>query len=256
MLLRQNRELRADNVWNWTLPAFAIRLTDGRTLNVCPNAGACASVCYARNGTFLFRNVKAAHERNLLMVLDHLDEWEQQMQAELAHKRFRPRLTPRVNLQHLDVDSWVRGWIEKGGAAVRIHDSGDFFTADYLKAWLRIAKQFPDILFYAYTKEVSMFRTHAQDAPVNFRYVFSMGGKEDHLINKDLERHADVFPDEESMTAAGYVSQDESDLLCVLLPTTRIGIPTNNIPAFKKKLAGRTFAELQLERVKEKHVSR
>ncbi|MBS2531582.1 hypothetical protein KGQ20_02225 [Catenulispora sp. NF23] len=47
-LLTQNRELKRIGVWNWTLPAFAGRLPDGRTYNTCPEAGAaCRSLCYA-----------------------------------------------------------------------------------------------------------------------------------------------------------------------------------------------------------------
>jgi hypothetical protein len=40
------------------------------------------------------------------------------------------------------------------------------------------------------------------------------------------------------------MSQEENDLLAILLPTNRIGIISNNIPAFKKKLAGRRFSQL------------
>jgi hypothetical protein len=50
-LLTQNRELKAIGVWNWTLPAWAGRLPDGRTFNTCPSAGICARVCYARAPT-------------------------------------------------------------------------------------------------------------------------------------------------------------------------------------------------------------
>jgi hypothetical protein len=42
-LLTQNSELKPDGIFNWTLPAFAIKLTDGSNFNVCPQAGACAS---------------------------------------------------------------------------------------------------------------------------------------------------------------------------------------------------------------------
>jgi hypothetical protein len=78
---------------------------------------------------------------------------------------------------------------------------------------------------------------------VNFRYLFSTGGLSDDLI-EDGDRHADVFPGEAEMAAAGYLSQDASDLLAILLPTNRIGIPANNIPHFNKKMAGRRFSEL------------
>jgi len=35
--------------WNWSLPAWAGRLPDGRTYNTCPSAGVCRWVCYARS---------------------------------------------------------------------------------------------------------------------------------------------------------------------------------------------------------------
>ena len=248
-LLRQNGELKADRIWNWTLPAFAVRLTDGRTMNVCPKAGACANFCYALNGTYMFRNVKAAHERNLLMVLDRLAEWKVDMIEELQHKRFRPNGIERFPEYDLGLDAWAENWRKTGGAAVRIHDSGDFFSVEYLQAWLYIAERCPEILFYAYTKDVKMFREHVVGkAPVNFRWVYSTGGKEDDLIDKTTERHADVFPSLEVMESLGYTSQEESDLLCILLPTTRVGIVANNIVHFNKKMAGRTFSELQQER--------
>ena len=69
-LLTQNRELKAIGVWNWTLPAWAGRLPDGRTFNTCPSAGICARVCYARQGTYLWPVVRAKHHANLAFVLD------------------------------------------------------------------------------------------------------------------------------------------------------------------------------------------
>ncbi|MFF1609544.1 hypothetical protein ACFVYA_17325 [Amycolatopsis sp. NPDC058278] len=46
-LLTQNSEMRQIGVWNWSLPAWAGRLADGRTYNTCPSAGVCAQACYA-----------------------------------------------------------------------------------------------------------------------------------------------------------------------------------------------------------------
>lgn len=221
-LLTQNRELKREGIWNWTLPAWAGRLPDGRTYNTCPQAGVCAKACYALNGTYRFPAVKAAHQRNLLLVLDHLADWEVQMTEELAHKRH------------------AGGW-------VRIHDAGDFFSDAYLAAWLRIMRARPEVNFYAYTKEVLRFRQMVEpDPPANFRWVYSYGGQQDDLLNPETDRTADVFPDDESMMAAGYVSQDASDLLAVLGPA-KVGIPTNNIPAFKKKQGARSFREWQAE---------
>lgn len=75
-----------------------------------------------------------------------------------------------------------------------------------------------------------------------------MGGKEDHLVDKESERHADVFPSLDAMIKAGYSDQEPSDLWAVTLPTTKIGIVQNNIPHYKKKLQGKSFGEAEIER--------
>lgn len=223
-LLSQNSELRPDGIFNWTLPAFAIKLTNGTNFNVCPNAGACASFCYARNGTYNFSNVKNRHIANLEYILEEPQQWFGQMLAEVS----KPKMA---------------------GKYVRIHDAGDFFSEDYLNLWLKIAEMTPQVTFYCYTKEVAMFKRLVEGkCPDNFKYLYSMGGKEDHLINKETDRHAEVFPDDAAILDAGYANQDASDLLAITLPSTKIGIPANNIKHFNKKMAGRTFGELQHER--------
>jgi len=223
-LLSQNSELRPDGIFNWTLPAFGVRLTNGTTMNVCPNAGACASFCYARNGTYNFSNVKGRHIANLEYILEEPEVWFNQMLEEVQ----KPKMV---------------------GKFIRIHDAGDFFSEEYLNLWLKIAIQTPEVTFYCYTKEVSMFKRIVEpNCPPNFRYLYSMGGKEDHLIDKENDRHAEVFPDDAAILDAGYSNQDASDLLAITLPSNKIGIPANNIKHFNKKMAGRTFGALQEER--------
>jgi hypothetical protein len=244
-LLTQNSELRPHGIFNFTIPAWYVRLDDGSMFKTCPNAGACAQVCYARNGTYLFSNVLAAHTRNLRMIIDTPDEWQQAITNELQQRRFRPTNKPRDTIEGLNVDeldTWLSDWWHRGGKAVRIHDSGDFFGEWYLHRWFDIADAIPDVLFYAYTKEVAMLRKQ-QHVPINFRFVFSTGGLQDDLIGDD--RHADVFPDDAAIDAAGYRSQDANDLLCVLMSTNKIGIPANNIPKFNKAMNGRRFSELR-----------
>lgn len=221
-LLTQNSELKPDGIFNWTLPAFGVTLTNGTNMNVCPNAGACASFCYARSGTYNFSNVKRRHVQNLEYILEDPDGWFNQMLSEVQ----KPN---------------------KKGKHIRIHDAGDFFTEDYLHLWMKIAELTPDVTFYCYTKEVTLFKKQPS-FPSNFKYLFSMGGKEDHLIDLENDRHAEVFKDDAAILDAGYGNQDASDLLAITLPTNKIGIPANNIKHFNKKMAGRTFGELQKER--------
>lgn len=246
MMLRQNSDLRPHRIWNWTIPAWYVTRQDGTRFHTCPNAGVCAQYCYARNGTYLFKNVLASHTANLDRVLDDQQQFRADMIEELSAKKFRPANQPRIipNLgSAVEFDPWVSRWVQTGGAAVRIHDSGDFFADWYMSLWVDIAREVNDVLFYAYTKEVTMTRQLQDTFPPNFRVLYSTGGLEDHLINPDVDRHADVFPNETELQAAGYMSQDASDLLAVLLPTTRIGIPANNIRHFNKRLAGRRFSE-------------
>jgi hypothetical protein len=242
-LLTQNSELRPHGIWNWTIPAWYVRLDDGRLIHTCPSAGICARLCYARNGTYLFRNVIAKHTANLRLVLDDTDRWRQLISAEIAALRPRPRTTPGITADDLRDDPFLHRWLTAHGPAVRIHDAGDFFADWYLREWINLAVAHPEVLFYAYTKEVRMMRAVAA-YPDNFRYLLSTGGIYDHEIGD--ERHADVFPDEVAIRAAGYESQDASDLLAVLLRTNRVGIPANNIRHFNKRMAGRTFAEMQV----------
>ena len=164
LLRNGNSDLKRDRIWVWSLPAWITTLPDGSRLNTCPSAGVCARHCYALKGTFKFRNVREAHTRNLMMTLDDLAGWETQMTTECQHRRM-------------------------DGAWVRIHDGGDFYSEDYLRAWIRIARACPQTTFYCYTKEVQMFRDIVEpDCPPNFRYVFSYGGRHDHLITEDDRR--------------------------------------------------------------------
>lgn len=241
-LLTQNAELKRAGVWNWSLPAHVVQLSDGTRFNVCPNAGACGRVCYAKFGTYQFSNVKARHRLNLEYVLEEPDAWQRQMLAEVAHKRFNPSGTPH-RLPHDRTDMWLSKWVGFGGAAVRVHDGGDFFNDDYIDRWATIANQTPHVLFYAYTKEVSAFKSRT--LPRNFRIIYSMGGREDHLIDTDRDRHADVFPTLEALEGAGYFDQSDNDLLAIVAPFTRIGIVANNLPVPNKRFDGRTMSAMR-----------
>ena len=160
--------------------------------------------------------------RNLMLILDGMEQFEQRMNDELTRERY-------------------------AGGRIRIHDAGDFFSDEYLITWLRIIRAAdPGITFYTYTKQVSMFKrlVTPETKPDNFHFVFSLGGREDFLIEQS-DRHADVFPDEEAVTADNYSSQSASDLLAIYGPP-RVGIVTNNISAVKKKQGRSTFSALQL----------
>ena len=227
LLTQNNRELAADGIWTWTLPALSVKRSNGSLFHTCPNADACANLCYARVNSYTFSNVKAAHLRKLEMVLDDPEGWEQLLTVELTHPRYR-------------------------GANIRVHDSGDFFADWYFAAWVRVAQAHAGQFFYAYTKEVLMVKDWiAENGPLpsNLVVIYSLGGKQDHLIDRHVDRHADVSPTAEAMQAAGYVDQGASDLLAATLPTNRIGIIVNRIPHLVKRQGQQSFGERQAQRV-------
>ena len=252
-LLTQNSELKKVGVWNWTIPAHVIKLTNGERFNCCPNAGSCGRVCYAKFGTYNFSNVKARHLLNLEYVLYDGDLWEAQMIREVLHKRMMYTSRPH-DLPVDPADTWLTLWARCGGKSVRIHDAGDFYSPQYLMRWINIARKAPHVLFYAYTKEVAMVIEYQGIMPDNLRILFSYGGRQDNLINRDKHRHADVFPTLQALQEAGYFDQSDNDLLAVTAPTNRIGIVANNLPVANKRFDGRTMSALAPTRVNEDEV--
>ena len=50
------------------------------------------------------------------------------------------------------VDRMVHDIKNSGKKIIRIHTAGDFFSAKYTADWVKIAKQNPEVAFYAYTR--------------------------------------------------------------------------------------------------------
>lgn len=94
---------------------------------------------------------------------------------------------------------------------IRIHDSGDFYSPTYFAKWLEIARLNPSVRFYAYTKSHSFIRGNFA-IPENFDLIYSLGSKNDELINQETERHSKIFYSMDEMTAAGYTDASYLDL--------------------------------------------
>lgn len=211
-LFTQNSDLKKSGIFGWTLPAHIVELTNGEKFNTCPSAGACAGFCYAKTGTFKFSNVLSAHVKKLESVLFDRDKWLNDIETELKNKKYL-------------------------GKFIRIHDAGDFFSIQYAIDWLNIAKKFPQITFYSYTKEVEMFKHQLKEyIPENFIVIYSFGGKQDHLIDVENDRHSDVFMDYEQMIKEGYIDIEADDKLSAISENKKIGLFRNNIPHYIKKM--------------------
>lgn len=152
-------------------------------LKTCPSAGACSIGCFALGGNYLFKSVKDAQERRL-----------------------------QASKQDNFIDIMCKELINLRVGAVRVHDSGDYYDELYLDKWIEIARRNSSIIFYSYTKSIDFFKsdvnTWKKTLPSNMVITFSYGGKHDHLINRETDKHALVFQSLEELLAHGY--QDTS----------------------------------------------
>ena len=165
---------------------------------VCNNAGTCASYCYALRSNFANPNVSGAAD--FKFYFSQMPQFEGTMVEEI--KRKNPKY-------------------------VRIHDSGDFYSYEYSKKWMNIANQCQDVIFYAYTKEYSLFfYGHWNDRPHNLKIIYSAGAKDSTLwpqIVGNILPHAII----EEHCPKDYTDCSDSDMLAI--QNTRIYLhPRNN----------------------------
>ena len=90
---------------------------------------------------------------------------------------------------------------------VRIHESGDFYNGEYLKAWLEVAKKMPKNKFYAYTKSIPLVKKYMGeiDELDNFILTLSKGGKRDRQLGDIDVKEAIVFDTPEEVLEAGLI---------------------------------------------------
>lgn len=187
----------------------------------CPLAGACKAFCYATVG--------------------------QQAFASGVKRRaaaFKATLSPTfVQDMHAEIARW-----KKKIRAVRVHDSGDFYSMDYLKSWLEIARLNPDVRFYAYTKSLPFVHKAYELGlvPPNFRLIQSVGGLADSRIRQDLP-HARIFGTLEELNAAGYADASETDDASAFGSNPLIGLVVHG--ARKGKFTGTQTAPAAAENI-------
>jgi hypothetical protein len=84
--------------------------------------------------------------------------------------------------------------LPKKAGIIRIHVGGDFFNQEYFDAWVKLAENNPDRLFYAYTKSLPFWLKY-EYLPWNFVLTASKGGHKDKLIEKNNLREVVVLAD-------------------------------------------------------------
>jgi hypothetical protein len=97
---------------------------------------------------------------------------------------------------------------------VRIHESGDFYSGKYLEAWMEVARQMPDIHFYAYTKSIPLVKQREEELKQipNFSLTLSVGGKKDNMLDTVDVKQARVFETPEDILDAGLILDLDDNL--------------------------------------------
>jgi hypothetical protein len=124
------------------LPTMTLSLGNGKlahgiliwnmpTVKTCPNSETCRTTCYAKKAERLYPNVLPCRERNY--QASRLESFEDRM-----------------------VWTIISSVAKHDVRAVRVHESGDFYSQAYADKWAQIAKRVhnvqPDVVFFAYTK--------------------------------------------------------------------------------------------------------
>lgn len=144
-------------------------------VDTCPGAGACKVYCYAKKGGYVqWKDASMSQTKLLNFLVNDPQGFKNQFESELR--------TKSANL------------IKKGKKVyVRWHDAGDFFSPEYLDLAYEIAKKFPEVTFYAYTKMASVAKS---GKPANFIINFSMGAtpEQEKQIDFAKDKHSTVVP--------------------------------------------------------------
>ena len=182
-LLTQNSKLKRTSkelglrVFNFGIPAY--KSASGKL--TCPFADECVKFCYAKKGAYVWSNVQPAFEKRY--QLSKTNDFIQAMSDEINKKR------PDY---------------------VRVHDSGDYYSKQYLHKWLAIALNFPNVKFYSYTNCVKMFKDI--ELPDNYDIIFSDSGKQKHLIDQRIDRHTKIFHEHTELISSNYIDASKIDL--------------------------------------------
>lgn len=171
----------------WTCPAALLCLSKAsKTTGKLTDGKQTVFRCYAASAENLFPNVRKSRWNNL----------------EAMNVGLKQGVSATADI--------IVKSLPRKATAVRVHQSGDFFSQTYFDAWLEAARRLPSVLFYAYTKALPFWISRLGFIPANFKLVASRGGKHDSLI--DLHKLCSVrvvFSQAEAQKAGLALDHDD-----------------------------------------------
>jgi len=185
-IIDQNTKLKKSGAseqvfYDLTLPSYMGLFVDESTgefkiIRTCPAAGECSKYCYAAKGGYVMFPASGLNaSRTVNFLMNDPDGFKEQILSELEHGE---------TIANKKNNSVVLRW----------HDSGDFLSEKYIQLAFDIARLTPDVLHYAYTKQIPLVRKLEEQKPDNFVFNFSFGGIYDVDIDPLVDKHARVIP--------------------------------------------------------------
>lgn len=187
-LLKQNEKMKHSNgayeqFFNIGFAALTGIALDENTnelivVNTCPGAGSCKVDCFAlKGGKVQFAGPWLSDGKILTYLLNDPDGFSMQLKGEIRKEAAEGKAGSK---------GFEDGW----NVTVRWHDAGDFFSPEYMELAFDIAREFPEVKFYAYTK---MAGAALGDKPENFIINWSEGAnttqeKQVKAQDPDLEK--------------------------------------------------------------------
>ena len=119
----------------------------------CPGANTgCLSACYARRDE-RFPSVRKYRIANL---------------AAARSRDFVPAMIAAIKAALYTKRGALRRRFIGKKIVFRLHESGDFFSVAYMRAWFAVARELPFIQFFTYTKSFKIYAACVADKPDNF----------------------------------------------------------------------------------------
>jgi len=168
----------------------------------CPGAKDC--LAFANRKTGKIRDGKDTQFRCFMASLEatfpslRAMVWEN---LEMIRKALKANVAKCADLIH---DS-----LPKKFDVMRVHVGGDYFSEEYLLAWIDVAKRNPSKVFYSYSKSLHLMKQHA--LPSNLVLTASRGGKYDELIDLHAWKEAVVvYSEQEAIDKGLDVDHDDT----------------------------------------------
>lgn len=172
-LLKKNEKMQHSgitkqyyNIGLAALKGLAVNEKTGKfvVVDTCPGAGICKTYCYAMRGNYVRMPATSLNQSKILnFLVNSPDKFKSMLKAEIA-------------LAEAKADEGTK-------VVIRWHDAGDFFSPQYMNLAFDVARAFPDVEFYAYTKVGDVANAKKPD---NFIINFSEGALPNETKKVDL----------------------------------------------------------------------